>query len=141
MSQRTAILAEILGFRGWNVKEVFFEDEQGRRFEPLAGYEQMPGTRLVLRVERGWAPRCSACGTICRRAGHEKLPARRWQDLPWAERSVLLEAALIRVKCKRCRSNPVEMVAWANPYQRQTHRLQQHLALEAASMPVMHVAA
>jgi transposase len=33
------------------------------------------------------------------------------------------------------------MVAWADPYQRQTRRLQQHLAVEAASMPVMHVAA
>jgi transposase len=33
------------------------------------------------------------------------------------------------------------MVAWADPYQRQTRRLQQHLALQAASMPVMHVAA
>ena len=140
MSQRTAILAEILGFRGWKVKEVFFEDEHGQRFEPLAGYELMPGTRMVLHAERRWAPRCSACGTICRHAAHEKLPARRWQDLPWAGRFVELEASLIRVKCKRCRSNPVEMVAWADPYQRQTRRLQQHLALQAASMPVMHVA-
>jgi hypothetical protein len=84
MSQRTAILAEILGFRGWKVTEVFFEDEQGTRFEPLAGYELMPGTRMVLRGERRWAPRCSGCGTICRRAAHEKLRARRWRDLPWA---------------------------------------------------------
>jgi transposase len=140
MSQRTAILAEILGFRGWKVKEVFFEDDQGQRFEPLAGYELMPDTRMVLRAERRWAPRCSGCGAICRHAAHEKLPARRWRDLPWAGRFVELEASLIRVKCKRCRSNPVEMVAWAEPYQRQTRRLQQHLALEGASMPVMHVA-
>jgi len=33
------------------------------------------------------------------------------------------------------------MVAWADPYQRQSRRLQQHLAVQAASMPVMHVAA
>jgi transposase len=33
------------------------------------------------------------------------------------------------------------MVAWAEPYQRQTRRLQQRLAVDAASMPVMHVAA
>jgi transposase len=33
------------------------------------------------------------------------------------------------------------MVAWADPYQRQSRRLQQHLVVEAASMPVMHVAA
>jgi transposase len=140
MSQRTAILTEILGFRGWKVKEVFFEDEHGKRFEPLAGYAWMPGTRMVLRVERQWAPRCSGCGTICRHAAHEKLRARRWRDLPWAGRFVELEASLIRVKCKRCRSNPIEMVAWAQPYDRQTHRLQQHLALQAASMPVLHVA-
>jgi transposase len=140
MSQRTAILAEILGVRGWKVKEIFFEDDHGQRFELLAGYELMPDLRMVLRAERRWAPRCSGCGAICRHAAHEKLPARRWRDLSWAGRPVELEASLIRVKCKRCRSNPVEMVAWAEPYQRQTRRLQQHLALEAASMPVMHVA-
>lgn len=140
MSQRTTILAEILGFRGWKVKEVVFEDEHGRRVEPRPGYRVVPGTRMVLRAERRWAPRCSGCGTICRHAAHEKLPARRWRDLPWAECFVELEASLIRVKCKRCRSNPIEMVAWSEPYQRQTRRLQQHLALEAASMPVMHVA-
>jgi transposase len=33
------------------------------------------------------------------------------------------------------------MIAWADPYQRQSRRLQHHLAVEAASMPVMHVAA
>jgi transposase len=32
------------------------------------------------------------------------------------------------------------MVAWADPYQRQTRRLQHLLALQAASMPVHHVA-
>ena len=96
MSQRTAILTEILGFRGWKVKEVFFEDEQGQRFEPLAGYELMPGTRMVLRAERRWAPRCSGCGTICRYAAHERLPARRWRDLPWAGRFMELETSLIR---------------------------------------------
>ena len=35
----------------------------------------------------------------------------------------------------------MEMVAWADPYQRQSRRLQQQLAVEAATMPVMHVAA
>jgi transposase len=33
------------------------------------------------------------------------------------------------------------MIAWADPYHRQSRRLQHHLAVEAASMPVMHVAA
>jgi transposase len=32
------------------------------------------------------------------------------------------------------------MLPWAEPYQRQSRRLQQTLALQAASMPVMHVA-
>jgi Helix-turn-helix domain of transposase family ISL3 len=31
--------------------------------------------------------------------------------------------------------------AWAEPYQRQSRRLQHHLVIEAASMPVMHIAA
>jgi transposase len=141
MSQRTTILAEILGFRGWKVKDVFFEDEQGHRFEPVRGYGVLPGTRLVLVMERCWAPRCSQCGAICRVAAHEKLKARRWADLPWAGRPVALQAELLRVKCARCDATPVEMNAWAEPKQRQTHRLQQQLGLEAASMPVMHVAA
>ena len=141
MSQRTAILTEILGFGGWKVREVFFEDERGQRFEPTAGYAMMPGTRMVLRTERSWAPRCTQCGAICRRSAHEKLPPRRWQDLPWAGRPVEIEATPIRVKCRQCKANPVEMVPWAEPYERQTRRFQQHLTLQAASMPVLHVAA
>lgn len=140
MSQRTAILTEILGFGGWKVREVFFEDEHGQRFDAVVGYAMMPGTRMVLRTERCWAPRCSQCGAICRRSAHEKRPPRRWQDLPWAGRPVDIECSPIRVKCKRCSANPVEMVPWAQPYERQTRRLQQHLALQAASMPVLHVA-
>jgi transposase len=54
---------------------------------------------------------------------------------------VEIRYAPIRVSCPRCSARPVEMVAWAEPYQRQTRRLQQRLAVEAASMPVMHVAA
>ena len=54
---------------------------------------------------------------------------------------VELRYAPVRVECPRCDAAPVERVAWAEPYQRQTRRLQQRLAVEAASMPVMHVAA
>lgn len=140
MGQRTRILTEILGFNGWKVREAYFEDAQRTRFEPVAGYGVLPETRLVLRVERRWAPRCSQCGTICRATAHERLPVRRWQDLPWAGRPTVPEAELIRVKCKRCKASPVELLPWAEPHQRQTKRLQQQLALEAASMPVMHVA-
>src|SRR5262249_55648209 len=68
MSQRTTILAQILGFHGWKVTDIVFEDEQGRRIAPLPGYRVVPGTRMVLRTERKWAPRCSGCGRICRHA-------------------------------------------------------------------------
>jgi len=141
MGQRARILTEILGFAGWKVKEMFFEDGEGTRLAVIPGYAPAATGQLVLRVERKWAPRCSQCGAVCPRAAHEKLPVRRWRDLPWAGRPAVIEAGLIRVKCRRCHANPVELVAWAEPKQRQTHRLQQHLALQAASMPVMHVAA
>jgi len=141
MGQRAGILTEIWGYRGWRVVEAFYEDASGKRFEPLEGYGTMPDTRLVLRVVRRWAPRCSRCGGICRAASHETLKARRWADLPWAGRAVQIEAAPIRVKCRRCRRSPVEMLAWAQPRQNQSTRLQQHLAMDAASMPVLHVAA
>ena len=140
MGQRGTILTEILGFRGWKVQVAYFEDEECNRFDPVAGYGVLPGTRLVLRVERRWAPRCSRCGTICRSSAHEQLSVRRWQDVSWAGRPTVIEAAPIRVKCKRCKAAPVELLPWAEPLQRQTQRLQQQLTLEAASMPVMHVA-
>lgn len=141
MGQRAKILAEILGFRGWRVTDVFFEDAGGQLILPLRGVQSFPGSRMMLCVERRWAPRCSQCGAICRASAHEKLETRRWADLEWAGWPVRIEYAPIRVKCPRCRSCPVEMVAWAEPRQRQSMRLQQRLALEAASMPVSHVAA
>jgi transposase len=141
MGQRARILTEIWGFQGWKVKDVWFEDEDGKRLMVIPGYGPGATAQLVIVAERKWAPRCGQCGAICPRAAHEKLEARRWRDLPWAGRPAVIEASLIRVKCRRCQSAAVEMAAWAEPRQRQTHRLQQHLALEAASMPVLHVAA
>lgn len=141
MGQRARILTEIFGFRGWRVKDVLFEDPDGQLFLPLTTVRPFAGSRLVLRVERRWAPRCSQCGAICRSSAHEKLPTRRWADLEWAGWPVRIEYAPIRVKCPRCRSCPVEMVAWAEPRQRQSMRLQQRLSLQAASMPLSHVAA
>ena len=141
MSQRTRIVTEVWGFRGWKVREVLFEDRDGARVEPLAAYDVHPEVRMVLRVERAWAPRCSGCGAICRRGAHEKLPARRWADLPWAGRPVQIEAHPIRVKCPRCCRSHVEILAWAEPRQHQSRRLQHHIALDAASMPLLHVAA
>jgi transposase len=140
MGQRARILTEIFGFRGWKVVDAFFEDEDRHVIFPLQDFTLMPGVRLVLRVERKWLPRCCRCGAACGAGGHEKLDTRRWADLSWAGRPVQIEATPIRVKCKRCQAAPVEMLAWADPQQRQSRRLQQHLALQAASMPVLHVA-
>ncbi|MGO9833001.1 MAG: ISL3 family transposase [Polyangiaceae bacterium] len=140
MGQRARILTSILGFDGWKVTDVFFESAAGERVEPVRGLAMLRETRVVLVVERRWLARCPQCGCRCR-AIHERLPARRWADLPWAEHPVELRYAPVRVVCTRCNATPVEMVAWADCYQRQTRRLQQRLAVEAASMPVMHVAA
>jgi transposase len=141
MGQRARILTEIFGFRGWKVVDAFFEDEAGRPVSPPGDYALMPCVRLVLRVKRAWLPRCSQCGAACGAGGHEKLATRRWADLPWAGRPIQIEATPMRVKCKKCQASPVEMLAWADPHQRQSRRLQHHLALQAASMPVLHVAA
>lgn len=141
MGQRARILTDIFGFRGWKVVDAFFEDEKGQLVLPLRNFAVMPGVRLVLRVVRRWLPRCCRCGGACRAGGHEKLALRRWADLPWAGIPVQIEAAPMRVKCQKCSASPVEMLAWADPHQRQSRRLQHHLALQAASMPVMHVAA
>jgi transposase len=54
---------------------------------------------------------------------------------------VFLEYRPVRVECKHCDASPVEEVPWAEPYQRETRRLQQHIALEASSMPTLRVAA
>ena len=123
------------------MSEAFFERANGERVTPLAGYDVPPEVRLVLRLVRRWSPRCSDCGAICREQAHEYLGFRRWLDLPWAGHTVVIEYAPIRVRCERCKSHAIEMVAWADRYQRQTQRLQQHLALESASMPTSHVAA
>ena len=140
MGQRTRILTDILGVRGWKIVEAYFETEQGSRFDRLADVAILSNVRLVLRLERRWAPRCSTCGAICRGGSHEHLPRRRWKDLPWAGRSAFIEAEPIRVKCKRCKRHAVERLAWADPYQRETVRLQQQMGFQAASMPTSHVA-
>ncbi len=139
MGQRARILTQIAGFRGWKVAEAFFEGQGGARVEPVAGYDVPTGCRLVLRVERRWATRCAKCLAIgggC----HERLKTRRWKDLAWADHSVEIEYAPVRVDCKRCGSRAVELLAWADPTQRQTRRLQHHIALDAFSMPLLHVA-
>ena len=140
MGQRARILTSILGFDGWKVTDAFFESASGEVVAPVGALALLRETRLVLVVERRWLARCSQCGGPCRDV-HERRPSRRWADLPWAGHPVELRYAPVRVECSRCNASPVEMVAWADPYQRQTRRLQQRLAVEAASMPIMHVAA
>ena len=69
MGQRARILTEIWGFQGWKVKEVFYEDKDGKRLMLIPGYAPGATGQLVIRVERGWAPRCSQCGAICHKEG------------------------------------------------------------------------
>lgn len=138
MSQRSRILSEILGYRGWKVTEVIYLGAEGEPLEPVRGYPA-PTMTVVLSVTRTWASRCAECGAIGGKC-HEQLPIRYWRDLPMSGRPILIAYAPIRVKCRRCRSTAVERLAWADPHQRQTQRLQQHLALDAFSMPILHVA-
>jgi len=53
----------------------------------------------------------------------------------------LIECTPVRVVCERCGATPQEALPWAEPYQREARRLQQHLALQAASTPTLRVAA
>lgn len=122
------------------MKESYFETPGGLRVVPLGTYLPLPEVRLVLVLERRLLPVCSRCGGRCQKQ-HCIDQRRRWSDLPWAEHSVELEYQPVRVKCERCGATPVEAVPWAAPYQRETRRLQQHLALQTASMPVVRVAA
>jgi transposase len=138
MGQRGRTLTQIFGFDGFRVN-AHFETKLGVRVAPEASPAVLRGMTLVLEVTRRWLPRCGGCGNVCRRV-HEHLRARRWLDMPWAEHPVVIEYAPVRVKCRSCHTSPTELIAWAELHQRQTRRLQQHLAVQAASMPISHVA-
>ncbi len=141
MSQRTRILSQIAGFVGWKVVSVHWETATGQPLEPVAGYEVAADAVLIVAMGRRWAPRCSHCLAIAHSgACHEHCRVRRWADLPWAGHRVMLEYAPIRVDCDRCGAHAVELLAWAEPRQRQTRRLQHYVALDAFSMPLSHVA-
>jgi len=140
MSQRTRILSQITGFWGWKVVETRWENAAGQPIDPVAGYDVPTHAVLVLVMGRRWAPRCPICLAICSRTCHENCATRRWADLPWAGHRVVIEYGPIRVNCPRCESHAVELLGWAEPKQRQTRRLQHHLALDAFSMPLVHVA-
>jgi transposase len=140
MGQRTRILSQIVGVRGWKVVEIYFEARGGKRVVAVAGYDLPADVVLVLVMARRWAARCGRCFAIVHGRLHERCRVRRWGDLPWAGRRVVLEYAPERVKCSRCGCHAMELLGWADARQRQTRRLQQHLALDAFSMPISHVA-
>lgn len=137
------IVSEILGFQGWRVRAAWLEYGDGT---PVVGFPtgMRLAARLILKVERCWTACCSSCGARCRapkRKGHQALETRRWEDLPWAHHPVDIEATPVRVRCKRCGTRCVELLPWADPYDRKTKRLQHMLTLDSASMPTTHVAA
>lgn len=139
MGQRSRILAQVLGFAGFKVTASRWEDAAGQPVKPIGGFVVGHGCTLVLAIERRWAPRCAKCLAIGRKV-HARLPLRAWRDLPWAGHPVVIEYAPIRLACTRCDSTGVEFLNWAEPNQRQTKRFQQHVALDAFSMPLVHVA-
>lgn len=138
MGQRTRILTQIVGVRGWKVMSHRWEAPDGATIVPVSGYEVPADARLVLVMCRRWAGRCAKCLAICA-GSHERLKPRRWQDLPCSGHPVSLEYAPSRLRCHRCGSHSVELLGWADRFQRQSRRLQQHLALDAFSMPLLHV--
>jgi transposase len=140
MGQRSVSLAQLLGFDGWVVDEAYFENEHGVRVVATGRYALLRGTRLVLRVRCRWRPRCSGCGAPCD-VVHELGTMRRWRDLPWSTHPAFIEYAPRRLKCRVCAAHLVELVAWADPRQTTTRRLQHQLAIECAAAPISQVAA
>lgn len=141
MSQRSRILTQVAGARGFRVTRTRWETADGRIIVPIAGFEVPAGAHLVLTLARRYLARCAKCMSISLHT-HQRRPPRRWQDLPWGTHPVTLEYAPIRVDCRRanCGAKAVEELGFAEPHQRQTRRLQQHVALDAFSMPLLHVA-
>jgi len=118
MSQRTKILTQIVGFGGWKVTEHRWEAKDGQQIEPVAGYDVSPDARLVLVLVRRWTGRCSKCLALSKGV-HERLRVRRWADLPACGHPVVIEYAPCRLDCERCGARVVELLAWADPHQRQ----------------------
>lgn len=120
--------------------EVRFEAPDGTRVLPIGSWVLPPEVRIVLGVARRWMPRCNRCGGRCSKK-HDLCEPRRWNDLPWAGHPVSIAYTPVRVVCDRCKATSVEDLPWADPYQRETRRFQQHLGLQTASMPIVRVAA
>jgi transposase len=132
-------VAEVLGFEGFEVADAHWETRDGVGFCPLGQLPYSRDARLVISVQRRWMGRCADCGRRCRNV-HEHQDLRRWEDLQWAGHPVSIAYAPDRLRCRYCKTKRVELLPWADPYQRETRRFQQHMALQAASMPTLHVA-
>ncbi|HQP39168.1 MAG TPA: ISL3 family transposase, partial [Polyangiaceae bacterium] len=139
MGQLNRFIAEVLGFEGWKVLDWWWERDDGVAYRPVSPALVPPGAKLVIRVGRQWMGRCVVCGARCGKV-HEHLQVRRWRDLPWCDHPVELEYAPDRLACRRCCSASVELLPWAERAQRETMRFQQHVALDASSMPLSHAA-
>ena len=146
MGQRATILTQILGIPGWKVADIFFEwkpkdpSDPGERVDRRVNPSPSPWlARLILKVSRRLTARCSNCGALCARR-HCRTKLRRFRDLSWSRFEVWIEYEPERVLCEHCHTNPVEMLPFADRYQHETQRFQQNLTVEAASMPILHVA-
>lgn len=139
MGQLKRFIAQVLGFEGWRVVNWYWETSEGIRFIPIRPFVVRRDARLRFVVERRWMGRCSDCARRCRKV-QEHTKTRLWRDLPWCEHPVQIEYAPDRLWCPRCGRACVELLPWADRYQRETCRLQQHVALQAQSMPTSHVA-
>lgn len=81
MSQRTKIVAEIWGYRGWNVTAITYKCPDGTPITPVAGFVSAE-VRVVIYVARRRTSRCAHFGTITSKV-RERLDPRQWPDLPW----------------------------------------------------------
>ena len=141
MGQLKAFIAEILGFEGWKVVDWYWVKPNGVRYHSISRVLVPAGTRLVVIVGPTWMGRCSQCGRRCRKIHEHGKKPRTWRDLDWCDHPVTIEYVPDRLKCRHCQCTCVELLPWAQPGQHETMRLQQHMALDTASMPTSHVAA
>jgi len=140
MKQLERFVTQVLGFVGWIIAGYWWEKRDGTACPAENTGWVPPDARLVIQVARKWVARCAHCGACCNRV-HERLKPRRWIDLPWCGHPVSLEYAPVRLACDQCGRCAPELLPWADRYQRETKRFQQNIALQAASMPLSHVAA
>ena len=116
-------IVEVLRFEGFVVVDTHWETPTGIGVYPVGVLPFCREARLVVTVERKWMGRCVQCGGRCRKV-YEHLPCRRWEDLPWSGRPVAIAYAPDRLWCPRCKRAQVELLPWADPYQRETRRFQ-----------------